>query len=610
MKFRPYLAALLLPAAAHAELLSIPVEPTIATVSRMAQSLDSVLMPVTVIERAEIAARQVQNVPDLLRSLPGVQWSPAGGRGHVGSLFIRGTTTNQTLILIDGRPLAAAITGSVDISQIPLANIERVEYIRGPRAAVYGSDAIGGVINVITQGASQGQALGAQHQLALGVGSFGQMQGQFSGQHVLSPATRINFSAGYEKTDGFDIRGQDGYNPLQPDNDGFAGYNLSAGVTQQINSQWQIALNGMQQSNQIEIDGYEDWASGFIIDKNSVDSQQFDLGLKFTGDMLRSELSASYGENELKSWSNLQGEHAATITHTGIKQLAWINHLQLAKQANLIAGIDWKEEGLKADSDYLAPDRNNQGVFALASYQWSDWLFETSVRSDDNEQYGLHTTWSAASGVQLNSQHRARLSYATAFRAPTFSDLYYPGSENPKLKPEMAENLELGLSGHYPNLDWSLDLYRNDLTDMIAFGDDFRSYNINQARLLGAEVGVNFKAGLLTHHLSYDFTRAQDRSANKKQLDRVAKHKGSWRGEFNFRGFTNNVEVLYVGERTDLGSQPLPSYTLLNIATRYDVTPVLSVGGRIDNLLDRDYEAVYGFAAPGVTAQVNAQYRF
>lgn len=145
------LAAALLPTAAFAQS-SLPANDTmVVTANRVEQPVSSVLAPVVVIDRAEIESRQVSSLTDLLKTLPGVQITTLGGRGHISSLFIRGTNSNHSLVLMNGRPIAAMVAGTPDLSQIPLGNIERVEYIRGPRAAVYGSDAIGGVINLITK---------------------------------------------------------------------------------------------------------------------------------------------------------------------------------------------------------------------------------------------------------------------------------------------------------------------------------------------------------------------------------------------------------------------------------------------------------------------------
>ena len=169
------LAAALLPTAAFAQS-SLPANDTmVVTANRVEQPVSAVLAPVVVIDRAEIESRQVSSLTDLLKTLPGVQITTLGGRGHMSSLFIRGTNSNHSLVLMNGRPIAAMVAGTPDLSQIPLGNIERVEYIRGPRAAVYGSDAIGGVINLITKTSAKS---GSETHLKGGAGSHGYGQGQ------------------------------------------------------------------------------------------------------------------------------------------------------------------------------------------------------------------------------------------------------------------------------------------------------------------------------------------------------------------------------------------------------------------------------------------------
>lgn len=180
------LAAALLPTAAFAQT-TIPVNPTLViTANRVEQPISSVLAPVVVIDRAEIESRQVQSLPALLKTLPGVQITTLGGRGHMSSLFIRGTNSNHSLVLMNGRPIAAMVAGTPDLSQIPLGNIERIEYIRGPRAAVYGSDAIGGVINLITKTSAKN---GSETHLKGGVGSNGYGQGQLRTVQALGQQT-------------------------------------------------------------------------------------------------------------------------------------------------------------------------------------------------------------------------------------------------------------------------------------------------------------------------------------------------------------------------------------------------------------------------------------
>ncbi|QWL59597.1 TonB-dependent receptor [Aeromonas jandaei] len=603
---KKFLAAALLPTAAFAQT-TIPINPTLViTANRVEQPVSSVLAPVVVIDRAEIESRQVQSLPELLKTLPGVQIATLGGRGHISSLFIRGTNSNHSLVLMNGRPIAAMVAGTPDLSQIPLGNIERIEYIRGPRAAVYGSDAIGGVINLITKTSAKN---GSETHLKGGVGSNGYGQGQLRTVQALGQQTDMNMMIGYERTDGFDVVA----NTKQPDRDGFNSKNGQFGLNHTFNDAWSADFNAQRYQNLTEFDGR--------YDQQQVDTFQYDGGLKFQGKALTSRLEASYGENSSKSWEESKGKSSADPTHTGMTNISWINSWSGIENLNLTGGVDWQREQMKSDSrsggqPFTVPDRDNTGAFVIGSYVWSPFLFELSGRTDDNQQYGRHNTWSAASGLDIDENHNIRLSYGTAFKAPSFMDLYY--GVPAELKPEESKNLELGLSGRYSAWDWSVNLYRNRIDNLI-YCLTSMSYTCNPknttADIKGVETEIGIDTGPVHHRLSYDYTRAKDKGNQDLQLLRRAEHKGSWIAETRFDATTLTTELLYVGKRYDNNwatnqRVELGAYTLLNLAASYEVTQQFTLGGRIDNLFDRDYAPAYGYASPGTEFKVTADYRF
>ncbi|HHQ4636689.1 TonB-dependent receptor domain-containing protein [Aeromonas veronii] len=603
---KKFLAAALLPTAAFAQT-TIPINPTLViTANRVEQPVSSVLAPVVVIDRAEIESRQVQSLPDLLKTLPGVQMATLGGRGHISSLFVRGTNSNHSLVLMNGRPIAAMVAGTPDLSQIPLGNIERIEYIRGPRAAVYGSDAIGGVINLITKTSAKN---GSETHLKGGAGSNGYGQGELRTVQSLGQKTDMNMLIGYERTDGFDVVA----NTKQPDRDGFNSKNGQFGLNHTFNDAWSADFNAQRYQNLTEFDGR--------YDQQQVDTFQYDGGLKFQSKALTSRLEASYGENSSKSWEESKGKSSADPTHTGMTNISWINSWSGIEDLNLTGGVDWQREQMKSDSrsggqPFTVPDRDNTGAFVVGSYVWRPFLFELSGRTDDNQQYGRHNTWSAASGLDIDEHHNVRLSYGTAFKAPSFMDLYY--GVPAELKPEESKNLELGLSGRYSVWDWSVNLYRNRIDNLI-YCLTSMSYTCNPknttADIKGVETELGIDTGPVHHRLSYDYTRAKDTGNQDLQLLRRAEHKGSWIADTRFDAATLTAELLYVGKRYDNNwatnqRVELGAYTLLNLAASYEVTQQFILGGRIDNLFDRDYAPAYGYASPGTEFKVTADYRF
>ncbi|MGS3185791.1 TonB-dependent receptor domain-containing protein [Aeromonas taiwanensis] len=606
------LAAALLPTAAFAQQMTIPVNPTmVVTANRVEQPVSTVLAPVMVIDRAEIEARQVQSLPDLLKTLPGVQITTLGGRGHVSSLFIRGTNSNHSLVLMNGRPVAAMVAGTPDLSQIPLDNIERIEYIRGPRAAVYGANAIGGVINLISKTSAKN---GSETHLKGGVGSHGYGQGQVRTVQALGEQTDMNLLVGYERTDGFDVVA----GAQQPDRDGFDSLNGQFGLNHAFNDAWSADFNAQGYDNQTEMD--DPYMSS---DQSRVQAFQYDGGLKYQSGALSSRLEASYGENKLKSWWESNGESSAEPIHTGLTRFSWINNWSGVEGLSLTGGADWQQEQMKSDSrsygqSFNAPDRDNTGLFAVASYRWQALLGELSGRTDDNDQYGRNNTWSAAAGLDINENHNIRLSYGTAFKAPTFLDLYYPGYENPDLKPEESKNLELDFSGRYTAWDWSVNLYHNEIENLISCQSAFSTCKPGNtdAEIRGVEVALGLETGPLHHDLSFDYTKTEDKNEGDQQLLRRAKQKASWLTQAQLGPVDLSTELLYVGKRDDKNFSSFPaervvlgSYTLVNLGASYEVLPQLTLGGRIDNLFDRDYVPAYGYASAGTEFKLTADYR-
>jgi vitamin B12 transporter len=471
---------------------------------------------------------------------------------------------------------------------------------------VYGSDAIGGVINLITKTSAKN---GSETHLKGGAGSNGYGQGELRTVQSLGQKTDLNMLIGYERTDGFDVVA----NAKQPDRDGFNSKNGQLGLNHTFNDAWSADFNAQRYQNLTEFDGR--------YDQQQVDTFQYDGGLKFQSKALTSRLEASYGENASKSWEESKGKSSADPTHTGMTNISWINSWSGIEDLNLTGGVDWQREQVKSDSrsggqPFTVPDRDNTGAFVVGSYVWSPFLFELSGRTDDNQQYGRHNTWSAASGLDIDEHHNVRLSYGTAFKAPSFMDLYY--GVPAELKPEESKNLELGLSGRYSAWDWSVNLYHNRIDNLI-YCLTSMSYTCNPknttADIKGVETELGIDTGPVHHRLSYDYTRAKDTGNQDLQLLRRAEHKGSWIADTRFDAATLTAELLYVGKRYDNNwatnqRVELGAYTLLNLAASYEVTQQFTLGGRIDNLFDRDYAPAYGYASPGTEFKVTADYRF
>ncbi|WP_107851144.1 TonB-dependent receptor domain-containing protein [Oceanimonas marisflavi] len=598
---RKLLAATLLPWAAFAQNSS---EPTSITIyNRVEQPLTSALAPVEVITKAEIERRQPRSLVDLLETLPGMQFgTQSGGIGQSSSLFVRGTESDHVLVLLNGRPMAQLVNTNVDFSQLPVSNVQRIEYIRGPRAAIYGSRAIGGVVNIITTSKVNDTSVGVT------AGSNDYYAADVSVNQWVTDATRLQLATGYRETRGYDVIPDNN----EPDRDGFDSKNLTLGVEHQLNQNWTIDANYSGWKNNTDFD---DDGSGFA-DTGNTQYFQVDAGLSFEGSEINSELNASYSEFEDESW--IKGKRASTFSEasSAITRLDGLIQHHYSAQGYALVGIDWQRDRLL--SGFVAPDRDNTGVFISAFHSWNSLSIELTGRVDDNEQFGTHGTWQSALSLDLPEKHKATLSYGTAFRAPSFSDLYYPNYSNPDLQPEESQNWELDFTGDYDLLDWRLSVYRNEIDSMISKLEN-STENVD-VLIRGVEFVVKADTGPVHHTVNYEYNNAKN-IATVKQLDRRAKRKFSWIGDIDVARANLFAQVLYVGERNDGFYQVvngdyvkmpvvMPSYTIWNIGARYPLTSNLTLNGKINNLFDKDYQVAYSYDAPDMEFYVGADYRF
>lgn len=600
-----WLAAALLPWAAFAQnpATSYADDATDITIySKVKQPLTSALAPVEVITKADIERRQPRSLVDLLETLPGMQFgSQNGGIGQQSSLFVRGTNSDQVLVLMNGRPMAQMVSSNVDFSQLPINNVQRIEYIRGPRAAIYGSRAIGGVVNIITTSEVNNK------QLSVSTGSNDYYAADVSINQWVTNDTKLQLATGYRTTRGYDVVPTNN----ESDRDGFDSKNLTLGLEHKLNQAWTWDTNFNGWENHTDFDG-----GGFAADTSETTTYQVDTGLRYQDQQLVGQLNASYGEYEAETWNKLNGRNGASNTSTTTTRLDGLTQYHYSEQGYALAGLDWQQDRLLAQSTgFEAPSRDNTGVFASLYHTWSPLSFELTGRVDDNEQFGTHGTWQTALSLALAEYHKATLSYGTAFKAPTFSNLYGFGG-NTALKPEESQNWELDLAGDYDVLDWQLNFYRNKINNLIIYRSGYvNSTENSDAFIRGVEFVIKANTGLVHHTASYEYTNAEDTNTAKQLLNR-AKRKASWTADIDVAKANLFAQVLYVGDRETYdvdwmkGIVYTPSYTIWNIGARYPLTQQLTLNGKVNNLFDKDYQVVSGYDAPDMEFYVGADYRF
>ena len=586
-------------------------EPVVVTATRTAETADQTLAPVTVVTRDEIERRQSLSTVDILRGLPGVALANSGGRGKQTELYLRGTNSNQVLFLVDGIKVGSATTGQTAFQDLPVDQIERIEMVRGPRSSLYGSEAAGGVVQIFTR--RGGGPLHPYFSTTAGryntAGVAGGLAG--GGEHG-----RFNLSANFDRTDGFNAcngRGApyyDGCGTDEPDTDGYQNQGVSASAGRDFGDRVSVDLNFLRAESDVAFDG--------AFTNESSNMQQV-LGAK-----VRLKLLDHWDMQLLagRSWDqqdNFKDGVFYSNFDTRRDSLSWQNNVAIADDQLVTLGLDYLQDKVTSDVDYSMDSRDNTGVFG----EYQGWFglasAKASLRYDDNEQFGGHTTGDIAFGYDIAPALRLVASYGTAFTAPTFNDLYFPADPffaggNPDLKPEQSRSAELGASGQIDVWQWSLNLYQTDIDDLIALQPPtYLAENIDRARIRGLE-GV-LSGQLLDFDINANLTLLDPRNEsdgpdNGNLLARRPQQTVRLDVDRSLGRFAAGGTLFAAGRRFDDSANDvrLDGYTLLDLRASFAFSDSLRIQGRLENVFDQDYETVAWYNQPGRAFYLTLRY--
>lgn len=554
------------------------IEKITVTANKFEQSINDVLASVNVIERAEIEASNVRDLPTLLSTRVGFQVNPNGGFGQNTGVSLRGTGSGDTLILIDGVRTGSATLGQKALNNVPLNSIERIEIIKGSRAAVYGSDALAGVINIITR-ESDNLSLSATF------GSDSYQNYQVAGS-VKSDDITTAFNAGFEKTDNFDV-----LQGVAPDEDGYENKNLGFKVNYTDAHYGDFKLLGQYS------EGYADYDSRFspagsTIERDDFKNYQLSAGWSknYTNQTHSIDLALSTDDSDNTYVDFSVGPTTSTFI-TKRTQIDYNGQYLLSNELNISGGVNWYNDDVSHSSQLFVEDsRDVLAVFVGAYYDADKVLANLTVRQDDDEQFGDETTYTAAAGYHLSEDATFRISQSTGFKAPTFNDLYYPLYGNPDLQPEKSVNRELGLSVDFDIAQVDIAIFRNDIEDKIDYDANFALANIDEARYEGVEFSLSQQFFGFDSNLNFAYLSAEDEETGA-ELRNVAKRTFNWELAKQFGAFDASLDMQYRSDRQGAVTR-LGSYTLWNLAGNYQVNEHIEVSLRVENLFDKEYNAV------------------
>ncbi|MEY3220106.1 MAG: hypothetical protein RIT27_1463 [Pseudomonadota bacterium] len=591
-----------LPFEAQAELSSLP--PITVTATRTPESADSAYAAVTVLERADIDNSQAQTVPDLLRGLAGVDVSSNGGFGQNSGVFLRGTNSGHTLVLVDGIKMGSATTGTVAWQHLPISEIDRIEIVRGTRSGLYGSEAIGGVVQIFTRRGENSPNL----HLDMGGGNNSTYQ-IHTGIAGGDQQTRFNISTGYLHSKGTNACTANlsaGCFTNEPDRDGYNNQASSIHINHLFNKAWNLELQGFQARGETNYD------SAF---QNQGDFDQQSLMIKTNiqvDPLWKATLQMGESRDKLESYGHNMPRNLFDTKH---QQALWQNDFKLSDKEQLILGYELSEDHVEADTAYTRTSRFNKGLFGQYRTQYQDFDLQVSGRRDQNEQFGAHSTRQVALGFQAMDGLRTFISYGTAFKAPSFNDLYYPQFGNALLQPEEAENWELGFKAKEGQARWEASFYKTKIDKLISFAFDpasgaMRVENLNQADIQGAELMANWRTPKgLEMRLQYSWTKPEDR-ATGKMLPRRAEHSTQLDISEQLGKSRLALNVLNQSHRfDDIGNTvKLEGYTTLNLRNEYFLDKRWTLKLRLDNVLDKRYETAYLYPMAGRTWFLSVHY--
>lgn len=618
MTIRPTLVALAVSAAcasiAHAA--NTEQAAVVVTATRQAAPINELLSDVTVIERSAIEQAGQSTLTELLSRQPGIQFAQNGGPGKTASIFMRGTHTGHTLILIDGMRIGSASLGSPSPENIPLSQIERIEILRGPASALYGSDAIGGVIQIFTRTGERGAP---RVDAFVGAGSYRtrEMAAGVSGGNA---QWSYNARGGYTESDGFSSRkGGD------PDKDGYRSNNFSGSLAYRPLQGHEVGVNVLLNDQRSWFDDQYSSAAGNIYGNSRINTYGVYSRNALTQNWT-STLRLSRSEDD--SYQRFSLTNPASNFQTNQNQFTWQNDIALPL-GKLLLGYERLSQDLKTSKNYSKTERDVNSVLAgwsagVGAHQW-----QLNVRHDDNSDFDSKTTGGVSYGYQFTPALRASAAYGTSFKAPSFNALYYPYSlsgpysgityitqGNPNTKPEEGRNREVAVHWNQGGSSASATYYNNHITNLIDWQtirvgnvSTLQPNNVSSAKLEGLTLtgATRYQAWKLM--AIADFLNAKDDNTGY-DLQRRAHRTGTLRVERGVGAVDVGTELVASGGRytESNNGKYVGGYALVNAYARWALATDWSVEGRVNNLFDKRYELVQGYNTPGANVFVGLRY--
>ena len=579
-------------------------EEVLVTATRTPQSAQDTLSAFTLITREQIELLQPRSIEDLLQGTDGLTVANSGGAGKLTSFFVRGTDADQLLVLVDGVRIGSATAGTAALQNLPVEQVERIELVRGPRSSLYGSEAVGGVLQIFTRRGGEG----LRPELSVSGGTFDTQQ--LNAALAGGDSERwFSVQGSWQQTEGFDAcRGSStlfaGCFTEEPDSDGSEYWSASARGGFTFGSGGSLEASYLRAATDVEYDGSFANRSEIVQQVAGVTAKQkFGAGFDLTA-----RLARAWDESDDFVDQSFQGNFNTTRDSAG----AQLDYTFGGSQV-LTFGIDYLNDSVDSSTPYTVDQRDDTGLYAQYIGSRGAWRVEGSFRHDDNQQFGSHDTGSIALGYAFSPALQLVAQYGTAFRAPTFNELYYPGFSNPELAPERSRSAEVAAKGVAGVASWRVSLFHTSITDLVGFDENFLPANVDEARIRGAEATLALEQGAWRLESGVTVLDTENRGSGfdaGNELPRRAPLAGHVDLQWRHDAFTAGMRLRAEDDRWDdpANTRRLDGFATVDLQGEYRVARDWRVQARIANLLDEQYETVAYYNQPGRAVYLTLRY--
>ncbi len=603
--------------AVHASAAESDAQTVVVTGTREPTPLSQIAADVVVIDADTIRASTADSIEDLLRREAGLQLSRSGGPGQSAGVFIRGAAAGNTLVLVDGVRVGSATLGIASLESIGLAQVERIEVLRGPGSSLYGADAVGGVVQIFTRRGAVGDPRWSAHAAAGGERSF---EGDLGVSGMASAEIDYAAGASHASSRGVSaLREGDAFGNFNPDRDGYrrSGGQLALGYTpaqgHRIGLQAVASrLNAQFDASEFAPPDFAQDASPDFRNRQHTDQVSLDYRGAITPAFTTSAQVARQSDR-LQSGGELIDRF-----DTVREQATWQNAWKPVEGQQLLLAVDAMREKAQSSAFVADVQRRNTAVVLGYAGHFGGHALQIDLRHDDNADFGGVNTGRIGWTMDLTRTLRLRALAGSTFRAPSFNDLYFPGYGVPAIQPERGRSVELGIHWASTGAQASATVYRNRVRDLIGYQPDAAqcpddpayafgcASNVSRAQLQGATIDGSLQQGPWRVQAGIDFLEARDRDTGVR-LPRRAAHQESLRVEHDAGSWSLGAALLAVGARPD-GGITLPAYQTVDLFARWRVARQWRIEASVLNVGDRGVQPARDYQQPGRQAWIGVRY--